>query len=268
MADYPFTTLEPLLGVTTYRVKRDLVSHGKATPGPEGRAAWPGPRVPGLSLERCHLLLHVIDATGYYGADPEDNFRTILSELDAHTPALGRTPQVVVLNKVDAIDAATREQRVCASNTCLGSVCRGHPAYFWMSQGGDSRLEAERQTNGRHMGKWLAALVRYVAFLVAARRESELPGWPAPEGALPSLPRAGCPRRPGCGHMVYRPTGLAQEGFSEVRREDDHFAVEGGRRTDGETVRLCSFQAVRYLGRKLDRMGVHGALRRAFGGQT
>lgn len=63
--------------------------------------------------------------------------------------------------------------------------------------------------------------------------------------------------------MVYRPAGLAQEGFS-VRREDDHFVVEGEaverlvKRYD-----LENDQAVRYLGRKLDRIGVHGALRTA-----
>ena len=218
-------------------------------------------------LERCHLLLHVVDATGYYGADPEDNFRTILSELDAHTPALGRTPQVVVLNKVDAIDLATREQRVrVLPRSGPGAAClRVIPPTRW------TVAEETPQPASRWCGKcrpprgkgWPRSCATWASWSppVASRRNRR----------VGRLRRTRCRRfsgpaardDPGGAHMVYRPAGLAQEDFS-VRREDDHFVVEGEavermvKRYD-----LENDQAVRYLGRRLDRMGVHGALRQA-----
>ncbi len=267
VADYPFTTLEPLLGVVEVPGDEDLVFTLADVPGLlEGASEGVGLGHEFLAhLERCHLLLHVVDATGYYGADPEDNFRTILSELDAHTPALGRTPQVVVLNKVDAIDAATRERRVrCFHDLVQGLRAAGHPAYSWMVAEETPPPERMVWEVSAATGEGLAALVRYVGFLVAARRESEQPpGWPVPEGALPSLHAPTDPEAQVGAHMVYRPAGLAQEGFS-VHREDNHFVVEGEavermvKRYD-----LENDQAIRYLGRKLDRMGVHGALRQS-----
>jgi GTP-binding protein len=266
VADYPFTTLEPLLGVVEVPGDEDLVFTLADVPGLlEGASEGVGLGHEFLAhLERCHLLLHVVDATGYYGADPEDNFRTILSELDAHTPALGRTPQVVVLNKVDAIDAATREQRVRRFHDLVRQLrAAGHPAYSWTVAEETPPPEQMVWEVSAATGEGLAALVRQVGFLVAARRESERPGWPASEGGPASLHAPADPDVQRGAHMVYRPAGLAQEDFS-VRREDDHFVVEGEaverlvKRYD-----LENDQAVRYLGRRLDRMGVHGALRQA-----
>jgi len=266
VADYPFTTLEPLLGVVEVPGDEDLVFTLADVPGLlEGASEGVGLGHEFLAhLERCHLLLHVVDATGYFGADPEDNFRTILSELDAHTPALGRTPQIVVLNKVDAIDAATREQRVRRFHDLVREMREaGHPAYSWTVAEETPLAEQMVWEVSAATGEGLAALVRYVGFLVAARRESERPGWSAPEGGPASLHDPAFPDTHGGAHMVYRPAGLAQEGFS-VRREDDHFVVEGEaverlvKRYD-----LENDQAVRYLGRRLDRMGVHGALRQS-----
>ena len=60
-------------------------------------------------LERCFLLLHVVDVTGSNGADPVEGFRAILRELDAHARGLAAKPQLVVLNKIDAVTPAELE---------------------------------------------------------------------------------------------------------------------------------------------------------------
>jgi len=266
VADYPFTTLEPLLGVVEVPGDEDLVFTVADVPGLlEGASAGVGLGHEFLAhLERCHLLLHVVDATGYYGADPENNFRTILSELDAHTPALGRAPQMVVLNKVDAIDLATRGQRVRRFHELVQELCvAGHPAYSWTVAEEAPQPEQMVWEVSAATGEGLAALVRYVGYLVAARRESERSVRRATEDPLPSPRGPDAADVPAGAHIVYRPAGLAQEDFS-VHREDDHFVVEGVavermvKRYD-----LENDQAVRYLGRRLDRMGINGALRQA-----
>ncbi len=270
VANYPFTTVEPLLGVVE-------VPGGELTftladvPGLlEGAAEGVGLGHEFLAhLERCHLLLHVVDVTGYYGADPVENFRTILTELGAHAPALGSTPEIVVLNKVDAIDASTRaERRVAFYREVEELRAAGHPAFCWQRGEGPPSTDRMIWEVSAATGEGLAELVVWVGSLVSARRAEEMASLDAAPTDEGSRVRAGLIApwpsvEEGRSHMVYRPTGIDQEEF-DVEREDDHFVVQGVaverlvRRYD-----LENDQAVRYLGERLDRAGVYGALRQA-----
>jgi GTP-binding protein len=114
IADYPFTTLSPNLGVVRLSGERTFVVAD--IPGLiEGAAEGAGLGHQFLRhVERCRVLLHIVDATFTTGPDrsPLADFHVINAELARYAPALADTPQVVVLNKADATDLdAVSEQR-------------------------------------------------------------------------------------------------------------------------------------------------------------
>ena len=98
VADYPFTTLAPVLGTVEAPDGRQLTVAD--VPGLiEGASEGIGLGHEFLAhLERARLLLHVIDASE---ADAEDRWRTIDAELAAYGAGLDERPQVIVLNKID-----------------------------------------------------------------------------------------------------------------------------------------------------------------------
>jgi GTP-binding protein len=110
IADYPFTTLHPQLGV----VKSDGDSFVLADiPGLiEGahEGAGLGTRFLG-HIERCAVLLHLIDVTG---DDPAAAYRTVRAELKAYSAVLARKPEVIAFNKADALDKKTLDKMVKA----------------------------------------------------------------------------------------------------------------------------------------------------------
>ncbi len=100
IADYPFTTLVPNLGV----VKVDDTSFVVADmPGLiEGAHLGAGLGHQFLRhIERTRLLVHMIDASGFSGRDPAHDFDAINEELKAHSEKLAALPQIVALTKVD-----------------------------------------------------------------------------------------------------------------------------------------------------------------------
>jgi GTP-binding protein len=103
VADYPFTTLEPVLGVVDGPDARQLTVAD--VPGLiEGAADGAGLGHQFLAhLERARLLVHVLDASE---PDLDDRFRTIDRELEAYGAGLDSVPQIVVLNKVDLLEDA------------------------------------------------------------------------------------------------------------------------------------------------------------------
>jgi len=105
VADYPFTTLEPVLGVVERADARQLTIAD--VPGLiEGAADGAGLGHEFLAhLERARLIVHVIDAAEQA---LEERFRTIDRELAAYGAGLDERPQLVVLNKVDLVDAVPR----------------------------------------------------------------------------------------------------------------------------------------------------------------
>jgi GTP-binding protein len=124
VADYPFTTLEPILGVVDGPEQRQLTVAD--VPGLiEGAADGAGLGHQFLAhLERARLLVHVLDATE---PELEERFRTIDRELGRYGAGLDERPQIVVLNKVDLLEvvpsfelADPRVVRVVATSCATG----------------------------------------------------------------------------------------------------------------------------------------------------
>jgi len=103
VADYPFTTLVPNLGVVRLDSQRSFVIAD--IPGLiEGAADGAGLGTQFLKhLERCRILLHVIDVLPADGSDPLENAQTIVSELEQHSPELANKPRWIVFNKLDLL---------------------------------------------------------------------------------------------------------------------------------------------------------------------
>jgi GTP-binding protein len=114
IADYPFTTLSPNLGVVQPGGKRDDASFVLADiPGliegaHEGHGL--GDRFLG-HVERCRVLLHLIDATD---EDVATNYKIIRNELKAYGNGLSRKAEIIALNKCDALDIATIKRKIAA----------------------------------------------------------------------------------------------------------------------------------------------------------
>ena len=104
VADYPFTTLVPNLGVVGVDDVEFVVADipGLIKGASEGR---------GLGdlflahVERCSVLLHLVDGTA---GDPMQDYKTIIGELEAYGGDLANKPRITVLNKIDALDEEER----------------------------------------------------------------------------------------------------------------------------------------------------------------
>ena len=119
IADYPFTTLHPTLGLVRVDERRAFVI-----------ADLPG-LVPGASdgkglghrflrhTERTRLLIHLIDLDPSTERDPVEDYRVIEKELEAYSPELGARPRIVVGNKIDLPGAEARRDALEAF--CVGA---------------------------------------------------------------------------------------------------------------------------------------------------
>ena len=113
IADYPFTTLHPNLGVVRVGPERSFVVAD--VPGLiEGASEGAGLGHQFLRhLQRTQLLWHVVDLAPFEdGVDPVAQARAIQRELKAYDPALHAKPRWLVLNKIDMIPVEEREARV------------------------------------------------------------------------------------------------------------------------------------------------------------
>lgn len=100
IADYPFTTLVPNLGVVGIDGKEFVMAD---IPGLiEGASEGRGLGIQFLAhVERCKVLLHLVDGTS---STITKDYRTIVTELEAYSDVLGDKPRIVALNKVDAME--------------------------------------------------------------------------------------------------------------------------------------------------------------------
>src|SRR5216683_2138057 len=108
IADYPFTTLEPHLGVVDMGDFRTFVVAD--IPGLiEGAHQGSGLGDRFLRhIERTKLLLHLVDVSSASGREPVDDYQTVDRELAAYNPELATRPQIVVATKIDALDNPAR----------------------------------------------------------------------------------------------------------------------------------------------------------------
>ena len=107
IADYPFTTLVPNLGVVGIDAQEFVMAD---IPGLiEGASEGRGLGMQFLAhVERCSVLLHLVDGTS---ATIVKDYRTIVTELAAYDEMLGQKPRVLALNKADALDRETLGRR-------------------------------------------------------------------------------------------------------------------------------------------------------------
>jgi len=229
VADYPFTTLSPVLGTIEGEDRQAVVAD---IPGLiEGAAEGAGLGHEFLAhVERCSMLVHLVDIAPTEG-DPVADYETVRGELAAHGAGLERLPELVVLSKRDLLPAEQIEAAVSEWKERLG----GETLVLAVSSATGEGLDELRQ-------RILAELPELVT--VAAG------------------PSAGSGEEFEAEHRVYRPAG---EGGYWVEREDDGgFRILGrGVELLFERHDTKNEEALAYLEQRLKEMGVIAALSRA-----
>ncbi len=125
VADYPFTTLVPNLGVVRTEAEKSFVIAD--IPGLiEGAAEGAGLGIQFLKhLERCGLLIHLVDVLPADGSDPAENAKVIVNELAKYSDKLANKPRWLVLNKIDLVledELEEIQQRVVEALDWTGAV--------------------------------------------------------------------------------------------------------------------------------------------------
>ena len=120
VADYPFTTLVPSLGVVRMDHEKSFVVAD--IPGLiEGASEGAGLGIRFLKhLERCRVLLHLIDLAPIDESDPIENAKVIINELGQYSEKLSQKPRWLVFNKIDILDPEEAKQRAQAIADALG----------------------------------------------------------------------------------------------------------------------------------------------------
>jgi len=151
IADYPFTTLVPNLGVVRYGNFQSFVM-----------ADIPG-LIPGASeghglgirflrhIERTDLFLHLVDLSGMQKGDPLDNFHAINRELQQYNPELLRRPMLVVFTKLDVTEV--REQLPAMRETF---AALGYETLAVSAVTGEGTAELVRRV-GEELARWRSA---------------------------------------------------------------------------------------------------------------
>lgn len=117
IADYPFTTLHPNLGIVGVDEAEFVMADipGLIEGASEGKGL--GDRFLG-HVERCSVLLHLVDGTS---EDVAGDYRTIINELEAYGGHLADKPRVTALNKIDALDDDERAEARAALEAEVGA---------------------------------------------------------------------------------------------------------------------------------------------------
>ena len=241
IADYPFTTLEPVLGVLDSGERQLVVAD---IPGLiEGASEGAGLGHDFLAhVERTRLLVHVLDLapelTQGEGADALANHETIERELAAHDPRLAALPRVLALSKADLVGEPERERAAAEWRARLGP---------------DVPVIVTSSATGLGLPELTAELFRSVPAQAAGDDDAATAaGTPRGDGGEEELLE----------HMVFRPAGSG--GFTVERLGEGSFAVRGRgiemllarHDTDNE-------DALAYLEGRLRKIGVIRALEEA-----
>jgi GTPase len=228
VADYPFTTLSPVLGTIEGEDRQAVVAD---IPGLiEGAAEGAGLGHEFLAhVERCAMLVHVVDIAPGEG-DPIVDYETVRRELAAHEAGLERLPELVMLSKRDLLPPERVEEIVGEWRERLGDAVLGVLA---VSSATGEGLDELRQ-----------------------RILNELPDLVTPV----ATPEPGDEFE--AEHRVYRPAG--EGGYWVEREEDGGFRVMGrGVELLFERHDVKNEEALGYLEQRLKEMGVIAALDRA-----
>ncbi|RYD01750.1 GTPase CgtA [Desulforamulus aquiferis] len=135
VADYPFTTLVPNLGVVSVGLDRSFVLAD--IPGLiEGASQGVGLGHEFLRhTERTRLLIHVVDTAGTEGRDPVEDIRTINRELELYDARLASRPQIIAANKMDITPEA--EENLARLKEAFGDSYEIYPISAATNQGLD-----------------------------------------------------------------------------------------------------------------------------------
>ncbi len=230
VADYPFTTISPVLGTIEGEDRQAVVAD---IPGLiEGAAEGAGLGHEFLAhVERCSMLVHLVDLAPIEGA-PEANYETVRAELAAHGAGLEALPELVVLSKRDLLESEKVEAVLADWERLLGGEALGV-------------LAVSAAT-----GEGLDELRRRVLAELPEQQPSAAVAVDEPDGEFEVE------------HRVYRPVG---EGGYWVEREED-----GAYRVAGRGVELLferhdtkNEEALAYLEQRLGEIGVIAALTKA-----
>ena len=118
IADYPFTTLHPQLGVVVLDDDEFVLADIPGLIEGAHAGAGLGDRFLG-HLERCRVLLHLVDGTGEHAGEA---YKTVRAELDAYEQGLAGKPEIVALNKADAIAPEVLKQQVARLKRAAGKT--------------------------------------------------------------------------------------------------------------------------------------------------
>jgi GTP-binding protein len=224
VADYPFTTLEPVLGVLDHEDRQLVLAD---IPGLiEGASGGAGLGHEFLAhVERTRVLVHVLELAPLDGSDPVDNWETIEGELSAHDERLAQLPRVVALSKADLLPSedarAAREE--------------------WAARlGEDVPVILTSSATGEGLDALAGALI------------ARVPETPAVVDESSDLAE----------HMTFRPA--ADRGFEVSRLEDGSFRVAGrGMEALIGRYDLENDEALAHVEHTLERIGVVRALEEA-----
>ena len=117
VGDYAFTTLRPQLGVVRHKNREFVLADIPGLIEGAAEGAGVGDRFLG-HIERCRVLIHLIDING---VDPADALEIVEDELEAYGAGLDEKPRLIVLNKIDTVDAElvkafTKELKAAGAN--------------------------------------------------------------------------------------------------------------------------------------------------------
>jgi GTP-binding protein len=118
IADYPFTTLYPGLGVVRSGSREFVLADIPGLIEGAHEGAGLGDRFLG-HVERCRVLLHLVDGTA---ENPGQSYEIVRGEIEAYGEGLAEKPEIVALTKADALDEETRAERVASLAEACGQT--------------------------------------------------------------------------------------------------------------------------------------------------